>query len=59
LTLPQIKKMLQTVLPLRSLTIEGAMSILKYTINRNHNAYLSHRKKRIQEAQGLGCEVSL
>jgi hypothetical protein len=59
MTLPQIKRMLETVLPLRRVTKEVAMELLVYTIKRNHTAYLSHRKKRIEEAMKLGCEMSL
>ncbi len=59
MTLPQIKILLEVVLPRRSLTSEGALEILKYCINRNYTAYLSHRKKRVQEAINLGVEMSL
>jgi len=59
MTLPQIKILLEVVLPKNSLTPEGALEMLKYCISRNYTAYLSHRKKRVQEAINLGIEMSL
>lgn len=59
MTLPQIKILLEVVLPKHSLTPEGALEMLRYCINRNYSAYLSHRKKRVQEAINLGVEMSL
>ncbi|MFW5908659.1 MAG: hypothetical protein ACOCR8_03370 [Desulfosalsimonas sp.] len=46
-------------MPKHSLTPEGALEMLRYCINRNYSAYLSHRKKRVQEAINLGVEMSL
>jgi SRSO17 transposase len=59
LSLPMAKKLLQTVLPIRSLTRKGALSIVKYYLKRNDKAHQSHRKKQIIIAQNLGIQVSL
>jgi hypothetical protein len=59
LSLPMAKKLLQTVLPIRSLTHKGALSIVKYYLKRNDKAHQSHRKKQIIIAQNLGVQVSL
>lgn len=53
------KKLLQAVLPIRSMTREGASKIVKYTLKRNHIAYQSHRKKQVAIAMELGVQVSL
>ena len=47
------------MLPLKSLTLEGAMEIVEYHINRNLVAYKSHRKKRLKLAEQLDINVSL
>ena len=59
LTLPLIKKLLEVVLPLRSITREGAVEIIKYVLKRNHIAHQSHRKKQVVLAEKLGVQVSL
>jgi hypothetical protein len=41
------------MLPLKSLSLEGAMEIVEYHINRNLVAYKSHRKKRLKLAKKL------
>jgi hypothetical protein len=51
--------LLEVVLPKNPLTAEGALEMLKYCISRNYTAYLSHRKKRVQEAINLSIEMSL
>ncbi len=53
------KKLVQVVLPIRSMTRKGALEIVKYTLKRNYTAYQSHRKKQITIAKRLGVQVSL
>jgi hypothetical protein len=45
--LPQVGMVLATVLPLREFDTQLALDILAYQQQRNHAAYLSHRKRRI------------
>ena len=59
LTLPLVKKLLEVILPLRSITREGAVEIIKYIVKRNHIAHQSHRKKQVALAKLLGTQVSL
>ena len=47
------------VLPLRSLTKQYALEILRYHTHRNFIAYQSHRKKRLAEANRLMGKASL
>lgn len=53
------KKLVQTVLPIHSLTHRGALVIVKYQLKRNNTARQSHRKKQIAIAQDLNIKVSL
>ena len=53
------QKLLQVVLPLRSMTRKGALEIVKYTLKRNDIAYKSHRKKQVVLSEKLGVQVSL
>jgi len=46
-TLPQVVMVWATVLPLREFDAQLALDILAYQQQRNHAAYLSHRKRRI------------
>ena len=47
MTLPQVVMVLAAVLPLREFDTQLALDILAYHQQRNHAAYLSHRKRRI------------
>ncbi len=47
MTLPQGVLVLAAVLPLREFDTQLALDILAYHQQRNHAAYLSHRKRRI------------
>ena len=53
LTLPQAQRLVAAALPLRTLTVKGAIEIVKYHMLRNYVAYVSHRKKAIAKAQSL------
>jgi hypothetical protein len=59
LSLAMAKKLVQAVLPIRSMTRKGALEIVKYTLKRNHTAYQSHRKKQVAIAMKFGVQVSL
>ena len=47
MTLPQVVMVLATVLPFREFDTRLALDILAYHQQRNHAAYLAHRKRRI------------
>ena len=47
MTLPQVVLVLAAVLPRREFDPQLALDILAYQQQRNHAAYLSHRKRRI------------
>ena len=47
MTLPQVLMVLAVVLPRREFDAQFALEILAYHQQRNHAAYLSHRKRRI------------
>jgi hypothetical protein len=53
LTLPQAHRLIVAVLPLRSLTLQGAIEIVRYHTRRNDIAYKSHRKKRLAMARAI------
>ena len=59
LTAAQAKRLIASVLPLNSLTPQGAIEIVQYHIKRNDIAYKSHRKNAIEQAQELGVNMSL
>ena len=46
-TLPQVVMVLAAVLPRRAFDTHLALDILAYHQQRNHAAYLSHRKRRM------------
>jgi len=45
LTVPQVRALLQVVLPRPTLTPQRALALLHATQRQNHNAYRSHRKR--------------
>ena len=59
LTLPQAQRLMAAVLPLRTLTVSGAIRIVRYHTRRNHVAYVSHRKKAIAKAKLLKRKMTL
>ena len=59
LTVPQARRLIATLLPLRSLDKQGALEIVRYHIRRNFLAYRSHRKTRVLRAIRMRAKVSL
>jgi len=49
LTVSQGRWLLEIVLPLKPLTLEDVLRVVKWTQRRNHAAYLAHRKRREEE----------
>ena len=47
MTLPQVVMVLAAVLPKREFDRQLALDVLAYHQQRNHAAYLSHRKRRM------------
>ena len=46
LTVPQVHLLLMAVLPRREFDTDWVLEVLQYRQQRNHAAYLSHRKHR-------------
>jgi len=53
LTVPQVHLLLMAVLPRRDFDIDWVLEVLSYRQERNHAAYLSHRKQRVSRLQLL------
>jgi hypothetical protein len=50
LTVSQLRIILDVVLPLRTYTIEEVLAWIAWVQQRNHRAYLAHRKRRETES---------
>ena len=59
MTLPQARRLIAAVLPLRSLSLEDAIKLVQYYTRRNNVAYKAHRKRRVAKANSMGLQVSL
>jgi SRSO17 transposase len=55
LTLPQVKHLLTGILPKREFDAQWVLEVLGYLQRRNYEAYISHRKRRLEKlAQSMG-----
>jgi len=50
LTVPQVRVLLKTVLPLRQFSVAETIRLVEEIQQKNYRAYLSHRKKAQQPA---------
>ncbi len=51
ITLSQLRVLLEAVLPLRHYGINDAIELVAWIQNKNHAAYLSHRRKNIAKRE--------
>ena len=53
LTVPQVRQMLQVVLPKKNFSAAEVLDLIERTQRRNHAAYVSHRKRTVQRLDDL------
>ena len=53
LTVPQVRQMLQVVLPKKDFSAADVLELIARTQRRNHAAYVSHRKRTVQRLHDL------
>ena len=53
LTVPQVQVLLCSVLPRRAFDAAWALEVVLHWQQRNHEAYLAHRKRRIEQLNQL------
>ena len=53
ITISQIRCLIQVVLPLRPKQVNVVIEKMRWIHERNHRAYLSHRKRRLNELSGI------
>jgi hypothetical protein len=54
LTIPQVQVLLISILPRRVFDAQAALALVAYWQQRNHAAYVSHRRRRVARLHKLG-----
>jgi hypothetical protein len=54
LTIPQVQVLLGSVLPRPTFDVQRVLALVAYWQQRNHAAYVSHRKRRLALLNHLG-----
>ena len=58
LTVAQLRRLLEGILPLRTSTIEEVLALVAWVQRRNHGAYRAHKKRRETESESkCRCRV--
>ena len=53
LTIPQVQMLLISILPRRAFDAQAVLAIVAYWQQRNHAAYVSHRRRRVARLREL------
>jgi hypothetical protein len=54
LTIPQVQVLLGSILPRREFDAQAVLALVAYWQQRNHAAYVSHRRRRVARLHELG-----